>query len=531
VYRNPFVITLGKIVRALARLKGGSGSAIPGVVVDKIAPGFAPKVLGALPYGVVVVSGTNGKTTTTKIVTELLKSMGLSVFTNSSGSNFMRGVIASLLSEIRLSGYLDADIAVLELDEAHAVHFVKRVAPRYSLLLNVMPDQLDRFGTVEYTANLLRQIAEHTTDVVVLNREDAQLAVFGDGGDGSGELTARVRRFGLNEQMRSRFLAAIGAGSAEGADRAGGAGEPEGAGSAEHPPSLSSPLYNKGQQLSATVILNELKAGQVEYEINGTTHSTSLILKGLHNAYNGAGALALVREILADGYKREGLAQRDGAQRDGLAQQESADYEELDRRLVSALSYVHNAFGRGESFVYNGREIEMLLVKNAGGFSLALESFDAEEALVMRVVNDEAGDGRDVSWLFDVDFTVLRDNDVVMLSGTRAYDMALRLSYDEVSYQQVMLDPIVAIDHILTNTENAQRPLHIFCTYTAMMIIRPRLIALTGVAANHVAATDSMPAGVAEAVDVAAAVNIAHSSAAANEPRNADAASTKQVIS
>ncbi len=475
-YGNPFVIALGKAVRGLARVRGGSGSAIPGVVVDKVAPDFAPRVLGALPYGVVVVSGTNGKTTTTKIVTELLESQGLKVFTNSSGSNFMRGVIASLLSEITVGGRLEADIAVLELDEAHAVHFVKRVAPRYSLLLNVMPDQLDRFGTVEYTASLLRQVAERTTGTVVLNREDAQLSLFGtqsdkaDISEASGadtnSLIARVCRFGLGEQIRDRFLTAIGA-----AEKA---------------------TDNNGfESLPATVLLTSMEGKDVSYEIIGDTFNASLVLKGLHNAYNGAGAIALVREIMADGAKLK----------EGQNPQDTDRSKECDRKLVAALTKIESAFGRGESFVFNGREIEMLLVKNAGGFSLALESFDSEECLVMIVANDEVGDGRDVSWLYDVDFTLLKDNEVVMLSGSRAYDMALRLQYDEVPYQNVVLDPITALDQVLTGAKDAgnstnPRPLHIFCTYTAMMRVRPRLIALTGVGSTtRVAATDSLSTG------------------------------------
>lgn len=102
--------------------------------------------LQQLPLGVVLVSGTNGKTTTTRMVASMLESLGLKVFTNPTGSNFTRGVVSSLLAEVSLGGKLDADIAVLELDEAYAVHFVKQVQPDYCLLLNVMRDQLDRFG-------------------------------------------------------------------------------------------------------------------------------------------------------------------------------------------------------------------------------------------------------------------------------------------------------------------------------------------------------------------------------------------------
>ncbi len=118
---QPFTIIMGKAVRYAARLRGG-GSALPGLFVEKISPSFVPDTLKQLEHGVVVISGTNGKTTTTKMVVALLESQGLKVFTNRTGSNFVRGVAAALLGEIDIKGTLDADIAVLELDEAHAVN-------------------------------------------------------------------------------------------------------------------------------------------------------------------------------------------------------------------------------------------------------------------------------------------------------------------------------------------------------------------------------------------------------------------------
>ena len=174
-----FSVPLGKFVRRVSRLRGG-GSALPGLVVEKIDPGFMRRTLSTLPHGVAVVSGTNGKTTTTKMVVELLESQGLKVFTNRTGSNFTRGVAAALLGEVDWRGRLDADVAVLELDEAHAVHFVNQVPPRYCLLLNVLRDQLDRFGEIDKTAQLLQHIASKTTGTVVLNREDPRVARIAD---------------------------------------------------------------------------------------------------------------------------------------------------------------------------------------------------------------------------------------------------------------------------------------------------------------------------------------------------------------
>ena len=149
---KPYTILLGKTVRYIARLRGG-GSALPGLFVERIDPQFVAETLAQLPQGVVLISGTNGKTTTTKMVVQLLESQGMKVFTNRTGSNFVRGVAAALLGEVDSHGKIDADIAVLELDEAHAVHFVNQIKPRHSLLLNVMRDQLDRFGEIDATAS------------------------------------------------------------------------------------------------------------------------------------------------------------------------------------------------------------------------------------------------------------------------------------------------------------------------------------------------------------------------------------------
>src|SRR6478736_4519331 len=130
--RSHYAQFVGKSLKQAMRLRGG-GSALPGLVVEKLDPHFLSRTLSDLRYGVVVVTGTNGKTTTTKMVTQLLRAHGLKVFTNPSGSNFTRGIVASLIDKVDREGKLDADVAVLELDEAHAVHFTRQVKPRFTL--------------------------------------------------------------------------------------------------------------------------------------------------------------------------------------------------------------------------------------------------------------------------------------------------------------------------------------------------------------------------------------------------------------
>ncbi|MDR2063453.1 MAG: MurT ligase domain-containing protein [Candidatus Nomurabacteria bacterium] len=398
-------ILIGKFVRRVARLKGG-GSALPGLVVEKIDRNFLRDTLNSLPEGVVVVSGTNGKTTTTKIIVELLRSQGLKVFTNSSGSNFVRGVIAAILENINPSGRFDFDIAVLELDEAHAVRFVKVVKPKYALLLNVMRDQLDRFGEIDTTAKLLAQIAEATTGKVIINREDRRLSKI--------KSKAAVKYFGLSHRLLGEFP------------------EDDEMFSEHHFPV-------SGKSPKAEVVFADFKRDTAVYEIGGERFEASLKLDGIYNFYNAAGALLMAHEILPKSSVGD---------------------------LMKALSKVESAFGRGEIITSHGEKVQLLLVKNPSGFQLSLKSFGKRNYKTMIAINDQYADGRDMSWLWNVDFRILKNVDVV--SGVRAYDMALRLKYDEVHFDKIEEDLAAATEKFMRLKGKKQ----IFCTYTAMLEIR-----------------------------------------------------------
>ena len=202
---------IGKVVKRATALRGG-GSALPGLVVEKIDPKFLNRTLAQLPLGVVIISGTNGKTTTTKVVVELLESAGLKVFTNRTGSNFSRGIASALLGEINNRGKIDSDIAVLELDEAWAAKFVDSVKPSYSLILNVLRDQLDRFGEIDSTAKLLQKIADSTTTATILNKDDPRVQQL------SKTTPADIHYFGTTDELLA--LMPTDDGSASGDNRA-----------------------------------------------------------------------------------------------------------------------------------------------------------------------------------------------------------------------------------------------------------------------------------------------------------------------
>ncbi len=417
-----FSILLGKAVRKIARLRGGSGSALPGLFVEKIDPLFIRRTLGALPQGVVLVSGTNGKTTTTKMVVELLRGQGLKVFTNRTGSNFTRGVAAALLEEISLSGKLDADIAVLELDEAHAIHFVKSISPRHTLLLNVMRDQLDRFGEIDHTAKLLLTIAEATLDTVTLNREDARVR----------EIAKRMPRsvdvsyFGLDKSLLSQF---------------------------PNDEDMHGAKKTSVSKLPADVELVRFDDSSATFKIDKFEHTTSLKLTGVYNIFNAAAALATVRSIL-------------GTDVDHTA-------------LINTLSEITPAFGRGETLTVNGQPLELVLVKNPSGFRLGLSSFDPTGYATMIAINDNYADGRDMSWLWDVSFESLKETGVSTVSGARCYDMALRLQYDEVPVKSASPDLEKSLHNFIKRHPNS--PKRIYCTYTAMLALRRTISTITDI--------------------------------------------------
>lgn len=415
----PLTTLLGKAVREAAKLRGG-GSALPGLFVESIDKSFISTCLAQLPHGVVLISGTNGKTTTTKMVVELLEGQGLKVFTNRTGSNFTRGVAAALLVDINLKGELAADIAVLELDEAHAVHFVKSVKPRYSLLLNVMRDQLDRFGEIDTTARMLQTIAENTSDSVVVNREDPRLLKIA-----ANLPQQKVHYFGLDSSLRAQFPSD---------DDMRGSNDS----AARMPKALS--------------VLEELTGHTATFSIGDKKLSATLRLEGIYNVFNAAAAVALVTAILGD----------------------KTDTSNLTKTLES----VTPAFGRGEKLIVDGQPLELVLVKNPGGFRLGLSSFDPEDYATMIAVNDNYADGRDMSWLWDVEFESLAPG-ISHVAGVRAFDMALRLQYDEIEVRTVEPNLAKCLHDFVK--QNTSQPKRIYCTYTAMLSLRRELAKMTEV--------------------------------------------------
>jgi lipid II isoglutaminyl synthase (glutamine-hydrolysing) len=423
VLRTTAAVIAGKAARAASRVRGGGGSAFPGLVAERVDPRFLTHALGDVREGIVVVTGTNGKTTTTRMLVALLRAHGKRVLTNPTGSNFTRGVISSMLKDLPLSGRARADIAVLELDEAHALRFAEVVRPTHVLLLNVARDQLDRFAEIDHTAKLLEDLARQATVGVVLNVDDPYVArsrqAIPDG--------TVVRYFGLDESIAHRLPEIL---------------ETDVRFAEEYAP----PEAGEG-----TGYLRPRDERELEILLSGgeSVGPVSLQQRGLAAMINATAATTTARLLLGEDFSPPVAA--------------------------LALARVRPPFGRGEVIDIDGRPLELVLVKNPAGFTVALSTYGASPVDTMIAINDDYADGRDVSWLYDVSFESLRERGVAMTSGVRAYDMALRLAYDDVPVDEIEPSLTRALDRFLA--VRPDEPKRLFCTYTAMMALRRTLAA------------------------------------------------------
>ena len=413
---------IGKLVVVVGRMLGKRGSSFPGLVVERINPGFLASGLRQLPGGVIIVTGTNGKTTTVKMIAEILGTEH-KVLTNRTGANFTRGIVSTILMGMSMTGKLAHTIAVFEIDEAWAVRFVQQVRTRGVVITNVMRDQMDRFGEIDHTARLLTKVVAAAEEFVVLNADDPRVVAMADAA------TAPVTYFGVGRELRRVFI-------------------------------TDDELYlvdidvdaKHASRPAPQFVLEHVEPGLVRIQTPAGPQDVALHVFGSHNAQNATAALAA--GTLA------GIPVAAG---------------------VRALETMEAAFGRGEFIDLNGQRLLLQLVKNPGGFRYSLmDVASVTPAEVLIAINDEYADGRDVSWLWDVDFRSLAAWPV-STTGTRAEDMALRLEYDGVPVREATPDMREALTALSArHPEGAS--LVVCATYTAMFEMRDVLAGMTEVA-------------------------------------------------
>jgi len=450
-------LALARAVGAVSRLRGGGASSAPGKVLMRLDPGAIGELGARLSRGSVLVSATNGKTTTTVLLAGILEQAGVSLVNNQTGANMAGGIASTLLAAARPGGRIAGELGLFEVDELWLDSLAAQLHPRAILLGNLFRDQLDRYGELETIADRWAA-AVHTWSAcwpisdrptLVLNADDPAIADLGR------ERTAPVLYFGVEDDS----LTLAGMAHAADAKHCRRCGAPYvfdaiylGHLGHYHCPSCGQ--TRPTPTVTATrVILQGVRAASFTLQTPSGVAEVALALPGLYNVYNAlaAAALATVLEI-------------------GLSE------------IVAGLQATKAAFGRAETVQVGGREMRILLVKNPAGANEVLRTLALEPGKhdLLGVLNDRIADGRDVSWIWDADFELLAGRvRRAICSGTRAPELALRLKYAGIDPTRIHIqtDLSSALSEAAADGSDPQTPLYALPTYTAMLALRELLVA------------------------------------------------------
>jgi lipid II isoglutaminyl synthase (glutamine-hydrolysing) len=439
----------GRAAAGLSRRLGrGGGTVIAGHVVPRLAPRALRDVTGSLPNGSIVVSGTNGKTTTTRLLSHILRGAGMRPIHNRAGANLLSGLFSAVAQATDWQARPRGDIGLFEVDEATVPGALHHIQPRVLLLHNIFRDQLDRYGEVHFVAGLWRNAVATLPlgATVTVNADDplvsdipftlysvaSSVVTYGinDPCVGTSSLphAADARlcpRCGASLKYDLVFFGHLGHYTCTRCDFA------------RPTPGVTATrvelLGDAGSNLSLTTPDGVIRA--------------RLLLPGLYNVYN---ALAAVAVCSALGVPRESV--------------------------VRGLETFTAAFGRLERIPVEDRQLFLALVKNPVGFTEVLRTVlsPTERRTLLIAINDLFADGTDVSWLWDVEFERLQERvNVVVCAGLRAEDMAVRLKYAGVEPERIRVENDLrrALELALAAAEPTET-VYVLPTYTAMLALR-----------------------------------------------------------
>ncbi|MEN9407388.1 MAG: hypothetical protein RLZZ455_604 [Candidatus Parcubacteria bacterium] len=421
--KNILLATILRILSFFLRVANlGNGTTWPGHLALKVNPHFIEEIIKEKHIIPIVVAGTNGKTTTARILQTILEASGKRVFQNDSGANLLNGIASTLILNSETGTEKSPLYAIFEVDENALPKLLKKISPKYLLLLNLFRDQLDRYGEV-------RTIAKHWQDSLL--DSDTSIEILGNGDDPQivgicTTLQQKIEYFGLT------------------------AGEKQ---TAEHTAD-SSYCPHCGAKLTYSSVqfshLGDWKCPSCGLKRPKVfSEKISLPLFGSYNAYNGAAACLTALKL--------------GLQR---------------KTITTGLSRVTPAFGRQETFVRDGKNIQIFLSKNPTGMNESLRTIkELGGTYLLFILNDRIPDGKDVSWIWDVDIeTLVRKDSRIFTSGDRAFDMGLRIKYAHPVIDHVDTHEILetAFNDILKSVPK-EETLFILPTYSAMLDVRKLL--------------------------------------------------------
>ena len=439
--RKLLAIWAAKAAGAGCKMMGRQGVTWAGKIALKIYPQILTELSKEVRKGIFVVCGTNGKTTTNNMLCAALEAEGQKVVCNHTGSNMLNGVVAAFALGAGLNGHIDADYACIEVDEASTRHIFPRMKPNYMVMTNLFRDQLDRYGEIDITMNILEEMIRTVPDMkLIVNGDDALSAYMAmDSGNPCVYygISRPVMRNETNEIREGRFCKKCGERLQYSFYHYSQLGDyqcPK-CGFKRPVPDYDAEDVKVGDQLSFSVEGNRIVANY----------------RGFYNVYNILAAYAGIRTA---GFKAE--------------------------HFMDMLKNFNPENGRMEQFRIKGAGVTLNLAKNPAGFNQNISAVmqDTNPKDVIIAINDNAQDGIDISWLWDVDFDRLGEDSIrsVTVSGIRCQDMRLRLKYVDIpSILESDVEKAIR-DRVADGTGN----LYVLVNYTALFSTRNILKKLEG---------------------------------------------------
>ncbi|HLJ35143.1 MAG TPA: MurT ligase domain-containing protein [Ktedonobacteraceae bacterium] len=421
--RAGFAVMGGRTMGALSRrLHLGGGTSVVGIVAQRLYPDIVGHLASQLEHGSIIVTGTNGKTTTSGLIAAILSDAGLRVWRNREGSNLMRGVASSLVIRALPNGNLrrsGAAISIFEVDEAVVPQMVVTAPPRVAVFTNLFRDQLDRYGEVDSIATrwlqAVKALPNDTT--LVLNADDPTTAHLGE------LFSGKVLYFGIDDPALDL--------------------------------KFQQPSSERHQVIDSRTCP---KCGnEYTYELRFYSHMGHYVCTNC--GHKRPQADIRVTKVLSDDFDRLRIHVESEKQEgdiviplpglyniyNALAAITTSQVLDIDwEPVVTGIEQFKPMFGRGERVQIEGRTLRLLLAKNPTGFNEVLRTLFNEETArhVLFVLNDNSADGRDISWIWDVDFErVVKHTTTLVVGGTRALDLALRLKYAGIAQEEMTIVP------------------------------------------------------------------------------------------
>lgn len=438
-----FAINIAKITSYLSKkLNIGSGTSLPGMLAQKISPGLLPFLVNQTKKEIIFVTGTNGKTTTSGLIASILKENNSKIAHNRKGANMLSGIITAICQSSNNVGTMNVDNCLLEIDEAYLPVITEMISPNIIALTNLFRDQLDRYGELDTTAKKIfsgiEKIKHKEKLTVTVNADDPitlkvaqkidctkvyygieNIIYSNNNTQYNSQSELATCACGKNFKYKKNFYSHIGHFYCE-------------CGNNRFIPDIIATNVEINVDFSDISLVTPI--GSFSFRLN---------LPGLYNVYNALCAVSIAVSLDID-----------------------------SQAIINGIENYSTVFGRSETLVIKDKQVLIQLIKNPVGATEVLKTISNDpNAKIIIAINDNYADGRDVSWLWDAGFDLLKSyNENIICSGTRAHDMAVRLKYADINPELIKTIPNIKealLEGIKTTTTDQK--LYILPTYTVLL--------------------------------------------------------------